>query len=150
MNLFTCDFLFVKIQLLFVRTLSECGNNLICIAGAFAQDYSKLPVTQACLGCICEAASGCDTTQKCGGDVCGPFRITWAYWADAGKPTVNNEKNDTPTAYSNCASDTFCAALAVQGYMQKFQQVRKRPDIFKKKLFRLTYFEKEDWRNEKV
>lgn len=36
-----------------------------------------LPVTDVCLGCICEASSGCDRSLKCGGDVCGLFRITW-------------------------------------------------------------------------
>lgn len=49
------------------------------------------PVSQTCLGCICEASSGCNTTLKCNGDVCGPFRITWAYWADSGKPTLSDE-----------------------------------------------------------
>ncbi|CAH0563640.1 unnamed protein product [Brassicogethes aeneus] len=81
-----------------------------------------LPVTQQCLGCICHASSGCNTTSSCGGDVCGPFRLTWAYWSDSGKPTKNNESPDAPGAYSNCAGDTYCAALSVQGYMQRFQQ----------------------------
>lgn len=35
------------------------------------------PVTDVCLGCICEASSGCDRSLKCTGDVCGLFRITW-------------------------------------------------------------------------
>lgn len=56
-----------------------------------AQDTPS--ISKICLGCICEAASGCNTTLGCNGDVCGPFRITWAYWADAGKPTLNNEAN---------------------------------------------------------
>ncbi|KAI4457188.1 destabilase-related [Holotrichia oblita] len=91
--------------------------------------YDNLPeltqaclVTQACLGCICEGISGCNVTSTCQGEVCGPFRITWPYWADAGKPTVNNEGPSSDTAYKNCALDTFCSALAVQGYMQKYQQ----------------------------
>lgn len=50
-------------------------------------------LSQSCLGCICEAASGCNTNAGCEGDVCGPFRITWGYWADGGKPTLNNEAN---------------------------------------------------------
>ncbi|CAH1183054.1 unnamed protein product [Ceutorhynchus assimilis] len=81
-----------------------------------------LPVTQQCLGCICEAISGCNTTNVCSGDVCGPFRITWAYWADGGKPTVGGESPEAPQAYAHCAGDTYCAALCVQGYMSKFQQ----------------------------
>ncbi|XP_044759553.1 lysozyme-like [Coccinella septempunctata] len=95
------------------------GVLALCFAGAISED---LPVTQQCLGCLCEASSNCDISGQCAGDVCGPFRITWAYWADAGKPTVNNEATDAPQAYAHCAADTYCSALAVQGYMQKFQQ----------------------------
>ncbi|XP_017782892.1 PREDICTED: lysozyme-like [Nicrophorus vespilloides] len=80
------------------------------------------PVNQKCLGCICEAISGCNATQICAGDVCGPFRITWPYWSDGGKPTLNGEAKDSPTAYKNCATDIYCSALAVQGYMEKFQK----------------------------
>ncbi|KAH0820013.1 hypothetical protein GEV33_002777 [Tenebrio molitor] len=104
----------------------------LCLTGQYQNDFPQdvsvgpadqnLPVTQQCLGCICEAISSCDTSGSCSGDVCGPFRLTWAYWADAGKPTVNNEAPDSNTAYGNCARDTYCSALAVQGYMQKFQQ----------------------------
>lgn len=36
-----------------------------------------LPVTDVCLGCICEASSGCDRNLQCNGDTCGLFRITW-------------------------------------------------------------------------
>lgn len=48
-------------------------------------------VTDICLGCICEAVSGCDRTLKCSDGVCGLFAITWAYWADSGKPTLRGE-----------------------------------------------------------
>ncbi|KAK9887982.1 hypothetical protein WA026_000273 [Henosepilachna vigintioctopunctata] len=91
----------------------------LCFLGVLSQD---LPVTQQCLGCICEASSSCDISGQCAGDVCGPFRITWAYWSDGGKPTVNKEPSEAPGAYARCASDIYCSALAVQGYMQKFQQ----------------------------
>lgn len=59
------------------------------------------PVTQTCLGCICEAISGCNRTTTCAGDVCGLFRITWAYWADAGKPTVAGEAPSAETGTNN-------------------------------------------------
>lgn len=52
---------------------------------------TDIPVTDICLGCICEASSGCDRSLQCGGDVCGLFRITWAYWADSGKHTQPGE-----------------------------------------------------------
>ena len=45
-------------------------------------------MSELCLGCICEAASNCNRSLGCDGDVCGLFRITWAYWADAGKPVI--------------------------------------------------------------
>lgn len=98
------------------------------------------PVTEVCLGCICEAVSGCDPNLRCEGDVCGLFRITWPYWSDAGKPTLNGEAPTSQTgmnwtfgvkseflkreisAYANCANDPYCAAQAVQGYMAKYGQ----------------------------
>jgi len=80
------------------------------------------PVTDLCLGCICEAISGCNRTLTCNADVCGLFRITWGYWADSGKPTLNGEPATSETAYQNCVLDPFCAANAVQGYMLKFGQ----------------------------
>jgi len=52
-------------------------------------------VSELCLGCICEAASNCNRSLGCNGDVCGLFRITWAYWADAGKPVI---AQDNPNA----------------------------------------------------
>lgn len=61
----------------------------------FSGAAQDAPVTQTCLGCICEAISGCNRTSTCTGDVCGLFRLTWAYWADAGKPTIAGE---SPTA----------------------------------------------------
>lgn len=76
-----------------------------------------------CLGCLCEAASNCNRTLQCSGDVCGLFRITWAYWADAGKPIQPNDDPEAPNAFRNCVTEPVCAARAVQGYMNKFQQV---------------------------
>ncbi|XP_011865732.1 PREDICTED: lysozyme 2-like isoform X2 [Vollenhovia emeryi] len=76
-------------------------------------------VSQVCLGCMCEVQTACNTTIGCSGSICGPFSITWAYWSDAGKPTLNNEpvNND---AFSRCVNDPYCAAGTVQGYMTKF------------------------------
>lgn len=111
------------------------SNNFL-FAGVWAAD--DLPVTQQCLGCLCEAASQCHTNIGCNGDVCGPFKITWGYWADGGKPTVNNEPSTAERAFHNCATDTYCAALAVQGYMAKFQQVNIVPK--NKSLNYVVYF----------
>lgn len=49
------------------------------------------PITEVCLGCICESISSCNSTLACEGDVCGMFRITWAYWADSGKPVLQGD-----------------------------------------------------------
>ncbi|XP_043276197.1 invertebrate-type lysozyme 3-like [Venturia canescens] len=79
-------------------------------------------IDQVCFGCICQAASDCDTSSGCVGEVCGPFRITWAYWADSGKPTLNNEPPTNDGAWTRCVNDAVCASRAVQGYMNKYAQ----------------------------
>lgn len=89
---------------------------------ADVSEFYQQPVTEVCLGCICQARSGCKQNQGCEGDSCGLFGITWAYWADAGKPTLPGESVESNTAYSNCAIDPYCAARTVQGYMSKFAQ----------------------------
>ncbi|XP_045451177.1 invertebrate-type lysozyme 3-like [Melitaea cinxia] len=93
---------------------------ILMMFGAVAADVN--PVTEVCLGCICQAISGCKLGQKCEGDACGLFRITWAYWADAGKPTIQGYSSSAPDAYPTCTNDPYCAAETVQGYMRKFGQ----------------------------
>jgi hypothetical protein len=70
------------------------------------QQAQQGPVSELCLGCICEAVSNCNRSLGCNGDVCGLFRITWAYWADAGKPVIAQDHPDneggegqSPTAF---------------------------------------------------
>ncbi|XP_062557977.1 lysozyme-like [Armigeres subalbatus] len=105
----------------------------VCFAGVLVAlialvnaDVSHLvlenPVTEVCLRCICDASSGCDPTVRCTGESCGMFRITWAYWADAGKPVLPGDVPESQGAYANCANDPQCAASTVQGYMRKFGQ----------------------------
>ncbi|XP_076755004.1 invertebrate-type lysozyme [Xylocopa sonorina] len=79
-------------------------------------------VSRVCLGCICEAASGCNVTLGCDESVCGPFRITWNYWADAGKPTLDGQSSANENAYARCVNDPYCAGRTVEGYMTKFSQ----------------------------
>lgn len=62
-----------------------------------ATSSTDKPVTDVCLGCICEAISGCNQTRYCGSGVCGLFRITWAYWADGGKLTLGNDSPQSET-----------------------------------------------------
>ncbi|XP_026321249.1 invertebrate-type lysozyme 3-like [Hyposmocoma kahamanoa] len=101
---------------------------ILMLIVACAADVSELPnansqpVTEVCLGCLCQAVSGCKQGQGCEGDHCGLFHITWAYWADAGKPTVRGQNPDQPDAYPTCANDPYCAAQTVQGYMRRYGQ----------------------------
>lgn len=65
-------------------------------------------VSQVCLGCICEVATGCNTTIGCPGATCGPFAITWEYWSDAGKPTLGGEPlTDNYGQLSSCILKYF-------------------------------------------
>ncbi|GLG98130.1 I-type lysozyme [Gryllus bimaculatus] len=99
--------------------LATVAALLLCSGGAHAQQQGGA-VSELCLGCICEAVSGCNRTLTCTGDVCGLFRITWAYWADSGKPVIAGDNPDADGAYARCVTDAYCAARAVQGYMAKF------------------------------
>ncbi len=69
----------------------------ILVAQTTAPVVKVQPNEAWCLGCICEGISNCNRSLRCEGDVCGLFRITWAYWADAGKFTVNNEDANSKT-----------------------------------------------------
>jgi len=91
----------------------------IVIVCAHAQADFNAGITDDCLGCICEAASGCDTSTQCiRAGFCGPFHISWPYWADAGKLSIQGATPDD--AYSSCANDVYCAADTVRAYMKKF------------------------------
>ncbi|XP_033331203.1 lysozyme [Megalopta genalis] len=96
--------------------------NLCLLFGQHDTMTEALTISKTCFGCICEAASGCNVTIGCNESVCGPFRITWAYWSDAGKPNIENSPGQTGDGYLQCVNDPYCAARAVQGYMEKFAQ----------------------------
>nr|XP_032293333.1 lysozyme isoform X3 [Drosophila virilis] len=101
-------------------TLAVCV--IMCLGlAALIQAQDKL-VNQVCLGCLCEAVSGCNQTRACGGGACGLFHITRAYWADGGKLTLNNESPQSEEAFANCVNDPYCAANTIQNYMTKFGQ----------------------------
>ncbi|XP_076062012.1 lysozyme 1-like [Oratosquilla oratoria] len=74
-------------------------------------------ITQECLGCICEASTGCNLNQRCQGNYCGPFLISWAYWADAKKPVAGRDHPEGDRAYPNCVNDVICSAATVSQYM---------------------------------
>ncbi|XP_034232935.1 loricrin-like [Thrips palmi] len=68
-------------------------------------------VDDACLSCLCQAATGCDANRDCDGDTCGMFAISRQYWKDAGEPGGD---------FETCALDPACATQCVQGYLQRF------------------------------
>lgn len=49
------------------------------------------------------------------GAYCGPYLLSWGYWADGGKPGNGLD-------YPTCAKDKSCSELAVQGYMNKWNK----------------------------
>ncbi|XP_076653917.1 lysozyme [Halictus rubicundus] len=96
--------------------------NLCLLFGQEDSMTEALTISKTCFGCICEAASGCNVTIGCDENVCGPFRITWGYWADAGKPKLEGAAVSVGDGFQQCVSDSYCAARTVQGYMEKFAQ----------------------------
>ncbi|XP_026809847.1 lysozyme-like [Rhopalosiphum maidis] len=82
----------------------------------------KMPVTDACLRCICEGVGQCRPDTKCEGDVCGMFGITWAYWVDSGKPVVSGSKPSDSDAYPKCAENAYCAKMSIINYMNRFSE----------------------------
>ncbi|XP_050535045.1 uncharacterized protein LOC126902066 [Daktulosphaira vitifoliae] len=84
--------------------------------------YKIVPITEVCLACICEVMSKCDRNLMCEGEVCGAFRITWAYWADAGKPVQYGDNPNNEQAFVKCANDLVCAKQSVLAYTSRFSQ----------------------------
>ncbi|XP_045135806.1 lysozyme-like isoform X1 [Portunus trituberculatus] len=85
-----------------------------------------------CLGCMCEAATRCNATTAChhsgGGYFCGPFHISWAYWADAKKPVLLHDDPNRQGAFEDCAKDLYCSASVVRTYMKTFAQKTEKGD----------------------
>merc|ERR1711911_138782 len=62
------------------------------VAHAAAQLGPQVP--EDCLGCLCQASTGCNMTMGCTGGnqyLCGPFLISWPYWADGGKFVLTDD-----------------------------------------------------------
>jgi len=95
----------------------------VTIVALFCVYISAQLVSQTCLNCLCEANTECNADVGCRESICGPFSITKYYWADAGKPTVNDiRSNDDDEDFRKCANDVNCAGRAVQGYMAKYSR----------------------------
>ncbi|XP_064535968.1 lysozyme-like [Drosophila montana] len=102
---------------------------ILCLGfAALIQGQDKL-LNEVCLGCLCDAVSGCNQTRYCGDGACGLFHITRAYWADGGSLTLNNDSPQAEEAFVNCVSDPYCAANTIQNYMRKFGQDCNGDDV---------------------
>jgi hypothetical protein len=86
---------------------SQQDDSLRSIWKCFLLFSGQQPVSELCLGCICEAVSNCNRSLGCNGDVCGLFRITWAYWADAGKPVIAQDHPDNEGGEGQWSSAAF-------------------------------------------
>jgi len=53
------------------------------------------PVTELCMGCLCEASTDCNRNFQCDGGYCGMFRISAPYWRDAGSPVKKGDNATT-------------------------------------------------------
>ena len=76
-------------------SIDEIVSNCFFNCPAAGQAAPQVP--QDCLGCMCQASTGCNTTIGCTGGsqyLCGPFLISWAYWADGGKSVLVNDNAD--------------------------------------------------------
>ncbi|XP_018020651.1 invertebrate-type lysozyme 2-like [Hyalella azteca] len=121
------------------RKLSAVILTAACTAVLFASTYGQSP---NCLGCLCEASSGCNRTIGCSsfaGYHCGPFLHARLDTAKTTKFTLNvniYEKNNEEkiyffaifetflyiSAFEACANDIYCAADTVALYLKKFEQ----------------------------
>ncbi|XP_064487328.1 invertebrate-type lysozyme 2-like [Ornithodoros turicata] len=85
-------------------------------SGAWAQNVDD--ITRQCLDCICYASTKCDLKTAChnagpNAYFCGPYQISYAYWADAGKPGNFDH-------FEKCLKDVRCSETAVVNYMNKW------------------------------
>ncbi|XP_069985072.1 lysozyme isoform X2 [Penaeus vannamei] len=99
----------------------------VTAAVIFALVYGE-GVDPNCLGCLCEASTKCNASTAChtpypGAYFCGPFLISWAYWADADKPIIEGDNADKQGAFERCVQDLYCGAETVRRYMAKFLNI---------------------------
>jgi len=95
-----------------------CDTGLSCENSVCSSDNSRRKrssdansIYSSCITCICEAASN-------GAGNCG--HITWAFWSDAGKPTLYGAAS--ANAYSSCVNNPECASRTILGYLNKFSK----------------------------
>lgn len=64
--------------------------------------------------------SGCQQGLQCEGDHCGLFKISWPYWADAGKPTINGQSPEESDGENdiNLPTCTFIHNIRYNAYLK--------------------------------
>lgn len=96
------------------RNTRPIGGEVIASTGIISQpNRATRSVDVNCLQCLCQASTGCDLDKQCVGSNCGPYLISWPYWADAGR--LGND-------YVSCALNPQCAEATVKAYMDKFRR----------------------------
>ncbi|CAG7833069.1 unnamed protein product [Allacma fusca] len=94
---------------------------IIVVVGIVSTVTAQL--SDRCLGCICQASTKCKKDIGCtAAGVCGPLLISWPFWADAGKYVIKGTSPSSSNAYSDCATDLYCAAETVKAYMEKYEK----------------------------
>lgn len=77
-------------------------------------------VDDSCLKCICLASTDCKplACHVAGASqyFCGAYLISWAYWADAGRP---GDDTTNPYAFEACLTNGECAERTIRQYMAK-------------------------------
>lgn len=76
-----------------------------------------VPFKESCLECICLGSSGCNYQTKCEKDgECGPYKIDYAYWYEAGYPGYEGEEDD----FKKCVQIKECAETTVKQYVARY------------------------------
>ncbi|KAJ6643981.1 Lysozyme [Pseudolycoriella hygida] len=92
---------------------------MLCLAVAIASIATLVQgeFDATCAKCLCHIQTNCNNNHPA-----GPYKISWPYWADGGKPTVDGENPNSDTAFKNCVRNEQCNLEAVAGYMRNFEQ----------------------------
>ncbi|XP_049855937.1 lysozyme 2-like [Schistocerca gregaria] len=104
---------------------AAASASVACLSATLYAGSVFLPeADDACLGCLCEATSGCNMSAMClpQRTLCGPFLVAPQYWRDAGSPLLRGDWPTNPGAYYRCVTDIFCAAATVRGYLSRYAQ----------------------------
>nr|UNZ11907.1 invertebrate-type lysozyme 4 [Coridius chinensis] len=75
------------------------------------------PVSRQCLACMCKVISNNNFSIGCDGEFCGAYKLTKEKWIAAGQPLILLDEKENEKAFENCATDSWCAAVAVQNFL---------------------------------